>query len=155
MRRKILFVICGVIVACVIAVIIAGKMKVEKVKEKKFVPPPDGIITKEMADKYLLATKYLREAIEEHKKDIMRMAKIHGVTPEELESDTLEKTSEKVQRLKKRLLKKWRKRELEAYKRAGITEEEFNWIGQMLTDTTKNKEIRKYIQKKFLEMFQK
>jgi len=148
MKRKILFIVIAVVV---VGAIIGVSVR----KEKKFVPPTDGIITKDMADRYLLATKYLQEAIEEHKKDVEKLAKIYGITPEELESDTLIKSSPEFEKLRKKLLKRWRKREREAYKKAKISEEEFNWIGQMLTDTTKNKEIRKYIQQKFLEMFQK
>ena len=105
---------------------------------KKFVPPEDGRITEKMTDAYIKSSKYLLEAIKGQEKTIEKIVQKHGLSPDlsELSDSLFVNKNKDVIRAWDEITKRWEEDEKNAYKKAGITEEEFNWIGGALTDST-------------------
>lgn len=119
----------------------------EKVPE--FVPPEDGLITPPQAEAYVKASLALTRALKEQEKVVREFTQKHKLKDDlsELADSAFMKNHPEVVRDWDELTKKWGELEREAYKEAGIAEEEFNWIGGALTDTL-NKDIQKEIAKK-------
>jgi hypothetical protein len=141
---------CLLLTACCFS----GCKREEQVpKSKAFVPPKDGKITQEMADKYISASRYLMDAIKRHEKEIDKFAEKHNVKPDltELSDSVFRKEHPEITSAWDSVTEGWKKEEKSAYDSAGIVEEEFNWIGGALTDTV-NKEIQKDIAKKISEI---
>lgn len=120
----------------------------------EFKPPEDGRITMEKAKVYVTASTYLMDAISKHEKDMQGFAKRYNISEElsELFDSTYCKEHPEVVRAWERLQERWRSYELEAYKKAGINEEEFNWIGGALADTA-NAEIQNWIQEQLQQLY--
>jgi hypothetical protein len=125
-------------------------------KTPKFTPPEDGKITKERAEVYVLASGYLMDAIMKHEKDMRGFAERYNLKEDlsELSDSLYCEEHPEIVKAWERIQKRWREYELEAYKKAGISEEEFNWIGGALADTV-NREIQVWIQKKLEELHKK
>ncbi|MCD6082299.1 hypothetical protein J7J56_05365 [candidate division WOR-3 bacterium] len=124
--------------------IVAGCKKQE---QTKFTPPPDGKVTKELADKYIKAAKALELAIARHQtyiRDFMRRFKIDSLS--QLQDTAFIREHPEVMDAWQRLQRRWKEAEQDAYRRAGLTEDAFNWIGMALTDTI-NADIREYVQR--------
>lgn len=123
--------------------------KQAKEESMKFVPPSDGKITKEMADKYVNTSKYLLEAIAGHEKEIDRFTKDYRLNNDlrELSDSLYQKKHPEVIKAWDKLSDGWKRDEKAAYKKANISEDEFNWIGGALTDTL-NKDVQKEIAKR-------
>ena len=104
-----------------------------------------------MARKYINDSMYLLEARREHEKFIEAFQR-YGL------SDDLSKLADSAFREVNRdvieawdlLLKDWKKREKDVYRKAGITEDEFNWIGGALTDPL-NKDIENEINRNLIQ----
>jgi len=123
--------------------IVAGCKKQE---QTKFTPPPDGKVTKELADKYIKAAKALELAIARHQvyiREFMRRFKIDSLS--QLQDTTFIREHPQVMDAWQRLQRRWKEAEQDAYRSAGLTEDAFNWIGMALTDTI-NADIREYVQ---------
>lgn len=123
--------------------------KPEKPEEvKPFVPPYDGKIRAEQKDAYIKASTALKEAMDKYSLKIKDFVVKQKVNPDLSQmSDTAFMNSHPV--IKKAwdgLNEEWNVMQNEAYKVAGITEEEFNWIGGALTDDI-NKAVQKQVEK--------
>lgn len=116
-------------------------------KGSEFKPPETGKVTEEQARKYVDAAKYLMEAIERHEDDIQEFTRRYRLSADlsELSDSAYCKEHPEVMRTWTRLQDRWNQDELKAYKRAGISEDEFNWIGGALADTI-NQEIQVWVQ---------
>ncbi len=120
--------------------------KVEKVSE--FNPPEDGKIAQEQVELYVKASSNLMDAIKKHEEDIREFIRRYRLKDDlfELSDSSYCKEHPEVTRTWKRLQDRWKRDELKAYKHAGISEEEFNWIGGALADTV-NRDIQSWVQK--------
>lgn len=116
------------------------------VRKSEFTPPKDNRITEEMARSYVNASKYLLEAIASHEKSIEDFTNEYELSRDlsELADSAYKETHRDVVKAWDGLVKDWEKSERDAYKRANITEEEFNWIGGALTDSL-NEDMQKKI----------
>lgn len=121
----------------------------------KFVPPKDGKITKDMADRYVKAAHYLEQAIKEQGKIVEDFRKKYQ---EILSPDLTELADTAFLRKHPEVKSEWdaiQKRieeiEKEAYEKAGITAEEFDWIANALIEE-KNKEIQKYVEEQLSKL---
>lgn len=119
-----------------------------------FKPPEDGKITMERAKIYVIASKNLMDAISKHEKDTQGFSERYNISKEltELSDSTYCNEHPDVVRAWERLQSRWRNYELEAYKKAGISEGEFNWIGGALADTA-NAEIQLWIQEQLQQLY--
>ncbi|MCK4353490.1 hypothetical protein KAW65_08810 [candidate division WOR-3 bacterium] len=122
-------------------------------KESEFKPPEDGKITPEMVDAYVNASKYLMEAIALQEKEIEKFVHRHKIGDDlsEFSDSTYCNKHPQVLKAWQRLQERWSKFEFAAYKKAPISEAEFNWIGGALTDTV-NKAIQIQIAQKLKEI---
>jgi hypothetical protein len=113
-----------------------------------FTPPKDNRITEEKARSYINASRYLLEAIANHEKSIEEFIKKYNLSRDlsELADSTYGEAHQDVVKAWDELVKDWGNSEKEAYRKAGVTEEEFNWIGGALTDSI-NKDIQEKIAK--------
>jgi hypothetical protein len=140
MRRiKIGIFLCLVVICC--------KPKEKKEEKSEFIPPEDNKITMEKAKLYVKASYYLMEAIKKHEKNMKGFAKRYNLSEEltELVDSIFKKEHPEIIETWERLQNRWKEYESEAYRKAGISEEEFNWIGGVLTDSI-NKEIQKWVE---------
>jgi len=129
----------------------------EEESTKSFTPPADGKITDEMASKYVKASQSLMGAIKIHTERMSKFRDRHGLQNSDLiklTDSTYRIEHPKVIREWDKLQEKWKQEENKAYMVAGISEDEFTWIASALTDTVRNAEIQKDIEKK-LEAIQK
>ena len=118
---------------------------------KKYVPPADGRITQEMVDAYVMASKYVMEAITNYQKAVEELAQRHKISSDMLSDSTYLAKHPEVKRSFERSQGNWRKDEADAYKKAGIGEEEFTWIGSALTDTL-NKDIQVQVEQRLADI---
>jgi len=121
----------------------------------KFTPPKDGKITKEMADRYVKAAHYLEQAIKEQGKmvDEFREKYKDLLSPDltELADTAFLRKHPEVKQDWDAIQKRIEEIEKEAYERAGITAEEFDWIANALIEE-KNKEIQKYVEEQLSKL---
>ena len=124
------------------------------VKGSEFKPPEDGKITTERANVYVKASNYLMEAISKHEKNMQGFAKRYGIGEDlaELSDSTYCNEHPDIVTAWERLQGRWHSYELEAYKKAKISEEEFNWIGGALADTV-NTEMQIWIQDQLQKLY--
>lgn len=120
----------------------------KQVGKSKFISPKDNRITEEMTRSYIDASKYLLEAIASQKKSIEEFINKYNLSQDlsELADSVYKETHQDVIKAWNEIVKDWEKNEKNAYKKAGITEEEFNWIGGALTDSA-NKDVQEKIAK--------
>lgn len=123
--------------------------------KKIFTPPEDGKISPDASDRYISTSRYLMEAIRRHEKEIDNFAQKHNVKADlgELSDSTFRKKHPEVTAAWDSVTNEWNKEEKSAYTKAGISEDEFNWIGGALTDTI-NKEIQKDIAERIKEIME-
>lgn len=116
--------------------------------KREFVPPEDGKITSQMASAYIDASRYLLEEIKKHEKSIIEFAEIHNLSQDlsELADSEYRESHGDIVRAWDQLVSSWKEVEDNAYKKANITEEEFNWIGGALTDPI-NKDVQDRVAK--------
>jgi len=117
-------------------------------QKSEFISPKDNRITEEMARSYVNASKYLLEAIVGHEKSLEEFIKRYNLSQDlsEVTDSVYREAHRDVAKAWDELVKGWEKSEKDAYKKAGVTEEEFNWIGGALTDSI-NKDIQEEIAK--------
>ena len=123
------------------------------VREKEVTPPEDGKITEEMAREYINAQRYLLKMIAENERSIDEFIRKYGLSSDlsELSDSQFRAKNKKVVETWDKLVEKWDNLEKEVYKKAGITEEEYNWIGGSLTDPI-NKDILNLIAEELAKM---
>ncbi|MDI6840770.1 MAG: hypothetical protein QMD71_07995 [bacterium] len=140
MNHYFIYIMVGLLIGC--------SKESPKKAAKEFKPPADGKITQEMASSYINASKYLMDAIARHEKEVQEFTKRYNISSglDELSDSIYCSEHPEVMRSWNRLQERWKDSELKAYEKAGISEDEFNWIGGALTDTV-NKDMQAYIAK--------
>jgi len=143
----------GIIAEFVILLLIGCSKESPKKEVKEFEPPADGRITQEMASAYIKASGYLMDAIAGHEKQMQEFTSRYKVSSDlsELSDSVYCSEHPEVIRSWNRLQERWKEAELKAYEKAGISEDEFNWVGGALTDTV-NKEKQEWIAKQLEEI---
>jgi hypothetical protein len=125
-----------------------------KQKSVGFTAPEDGKIVMEQAKLYVNASRYLMGAISKHEKDMRGFASRYNISDDlsELSDSTYCDEHPDVVTAWERLQGRWKSYEMEAYQKAGIAEEEFNWTGGALADTV-NAEIQSWVQEQLEELY--
>jgi len=115
---------------------------------KQFTPPVDGKIMESQKQAYIKASFALKKAMDKYSEDIKGFIDKNKVNPDlsQMSDTTFLKAHPEIQKAWKELNLKWNDMQKEAYKTAGIAEEEFNWIGGALTDTI-NADVQKDVEK--------
>lgn len=115
---------------------------------KPFVPPSDGKITVTQKDSYIEASIALKAAMDAYSIKIKGFVEKHKVNPDltEMADSTFLAEHPEIKKAWDVLDEEWVRMQEEAYKKAGIAEEEFNWIGGALTDSI-NADIQKEVEK--------
>lgn len=113
---------------------------------QEFTPPADGKITPGQAEAYVKASLALTRALKKQEKVVRAFTEKHKLKDDlsELGDSAFMNDHPRVASDWDELTRKWGELEKEAYKEAGITEEEFNWVGGALTDTL-NRDVQKEI----------
>jgi len=127
----------------------------EEESKKSFVPPANGKIADEMADKYVKVSQALMDAIKIHTERMNKFRERHGLKDADLiklTDSTYRVEHPNVIREWDKLQERWKQEENKAYKIADVSEDEFTWIASALTDTVKNAEIQKKIEKRLEEI---
>lgn len=111
-----------------------------------FVPPEDGKITQKQAEAYVKASVLITRAIQENVRQLEELASRQGVGEDSsvLTSSTCLDQRPHVRREYEEIGDTLGSRTQEAYRSAGITEEEFFWIDGALTDPA-NKTVLKEV----------
>ena len=114
---------------------------------KKFTPPADNKITQAMADTYVKASKFLIEGIKKQEEAVKQFTKRWNLSEDlsELSDSTYCNEHPEVKRAWDRIQGQWDRLEKDAYEKAGISEEEFNWVGGALADTL-NVDVQNWVQ---------
>ncbi len=114
--------------------------------QREFTPPKDGKITRDMAATYIEASKFLLDAIGKHEMTILEFSEKYKLSEDlsELADSAFREEHKDIVKAWDRLVHSWEEIEKEAYEKAGITEEEFNWIGGALTDPI-NRDIQEMV----------
>ena len=128
-----------------------GKPSANTKKEteiKPFTPPADGKITEQQKDAYIKASVALDSVMKIYSDNIKQFVDKYKVNPDlsQLADTTFLKKHPDIKNAWDELNKKWDDMQKGAYKSAGISEEEFNWIGGALTDTI-NSQVQKDVEK--------
>ncbi len=122
--------------------------------QNEFVPPKDGKITKEQADRYINLAVKLESFILSQKESIDSFCKANNVKKEDIAYFT------DTSYVKKHpdVIKEWAifnrrvdEKMKEIYKECNMSEKEFEWVGGALIDP-KNKDIQKYVEKRITEI---
>jgi hypothetical protein len=115
---------------------------------KPFVPPSDGKITIPQKDAYIKASIALKKAMDSYSVKIKEFVEKHKVNPDltQLADSAFLAKNPEIKAAWDVLDKEWMKMQEEAYRNAGIAEDEFNWIGGALTDSI-NADIQKEVEK--------
>lgn len=115
---------------------------------KPFTPPADGKITEKQKDSYIKASTALKGAMDSYSLKIKEFVNEYKVKEDLSQmSDTIFlKEHPEIKKAWDKLSKEWIEMQNEAYKVAGIIEDEFNWIGGALTDTI-NAAVQKEVEK--------
>ncbi len=115
---------------------------------KPFIPPADGKIAEKQKDSYIKASIALKGAMDSYSLKIKEFVNEYKVQEDLTQmSDTIFlKEHPEIKKAWDGLSKEWIEMQNEAYKIAGIIEDEFNWIGGALTDTI-NAAVQKKVEK--------
>jgi hypothetical protein len=146
MRKALLFVLLVALIVSLGCVEKPEKPTDDEVEP--FVPPSDGKITVEQKDSYIKASIALKAAMDSYSTKIKEFVEKHKVNPDltQMADSAFLAGNPEIKKAWNELDKAWMQMQEEAYKHAGITEEEFNWIGGALTDSI-NADIQKQVEK--------
>lgn len=127
----------------------------EKKEGGKFTPPRDGLIRKEMADRYIKVSiefekilKLQSDKISEFKKKYKLSENLEEIYKAEFreKNPDMVKEWEEINSL-------WSNAEDSIYKACGSSDEEFTWVASALINP-KNKPMQEYIQRRINELTQ-
>uniref|UniRef100_A0A7C4Y537 Uncharacterized protein n=1 Tax=candidate division WOR-3 bacterium TaxID=2052148 RepID=A0A7C4Y537_UNCW3 len=127
----------------------------EEKKEGKFTPPKDGIIRKEMADRYInVAVAFDRIVKEQGERinDFKKKYKLSDNLDEIYKAEFRQKHPEIIKEWEE-INGNWNAIEDSIYKAFNTSEEEFQWVASALI-APKNKPMQEYIQKRISELTQ-
>jgi hypothetical protein len=151
MRKMIVFVF---FVLSLLLISVSCGEKPDKPQEaESFTPPGDGKITEHQKEAYIKASVALTEAMGSYSKMIDEFTEKYRINRDltQMSDTSFIKKHPKIKKAWDELSKKWEDMQNKAYKKAGISEEEFNWIGGALTDSINanvQKEVEKALTKK-------
>lgn len=113
-----------------------------------YTPPADGRITAEQQGSYIKASLALQEAMEKYSLMIKEFVEKYKLNQDltQMSDTAFLNSNPDVKKAWGELNKEWDEMQREAYKVAGISEEEFNWIGGALTDII-NTAVQKKVEK--------
>ena len=119
-------------------------------KKSKFVAPEDGIVTKEMAERYVKVSFALTELAESETVKLAELRKKYGISSgmAELKDEEYKEEYPEVVAVWDSILQDWNKKQDSVHKELGMSEEEWDWIAGAII-SHKNKEIREFIGEEF------
>ncbi len=119
-------------------------------KKGKFKPPKDGIVTKEMAERYVTVSVALTKIAEDQALKLAELRKKHGIssTMAELSDSEYVAKYPGVVAAWDSLRAEWDRKQDSVYKEFGMPEEEWDWIAGAII-SYENKEIRGFIIEEF------
>lgn len=119
-------------------------------KRNKFTPPKDGIVTKEMARRYVTVSVALTKIAEEQALKLAELRKKHGIssTMAELSDSEYVAKYPGVVATWDSLRAEWDRKQDSVYKEFGMPEEEWDWIAGAIISYD-NREIRGFIIEEF------
>lgn len=141
------------IFACisVVALLIIGCSN--NAPKQDFTPPADNKIARDKAECYVKASEFLMDAIKRQEDALQKFIKRWNLSEDlsELSDSSYCENHPEVTKSWTRLQDQWRRAEISAYNKAGLVEEEFNWIGGALADTV-NAEIQLWVQNQLQDL---
>jgi hypothetical protein len=119
-------------------------------KKSKFIPPEDGVVTKEMAERYVKVSFALTELAESETVKLAELRKKYGISSgmAELNDEEYKEKYPEVVAVWDSILSDWNKKQDSIHKEFGMSEEEWDWIAGAII-SHKNKEIREFIGEEF------
>jgi arginyl-tRNA synthetase len=146
MRKALFF---ALLIALIVSVGCVEKPeKPDNGEAEPFVPPADGKITGGQKDCYIKASIGLKAAMDTYSNKIKEFVDTYEVNPDltQMADSAFLAEHPEIKKAWDALTEEWLKMQEEAYKNAGISEDEFNWIGGALTDSI-NTDIQKEVEK--------
>lgn len=139
---KIREIICVFIVVSVFLTVGCG--------EREFTPPEDGLVTKEMAGRYVEVSLALTNIIEDQVVKIVEFREKYGVSSSlsEFNDEEYKAKNPEVVAAWDSMQVVWNKKQDSVYNKLGMSEEEWNWIAGAII-MHKNNEIRQFIISEF------
>ena len=118
--------------------------------EREFTPPEDGLVTQEMAERYVEVSLALTKIIEDQVVKLAEFREKYGVSPSltEFNDEEYKEKHPAVMASWDTIQVVWNKKQDSVYNELGMREEEWNWIAGAII-THKNNEIRQFIISEF------
>ncbi len=127
----------------------------EKKTDGKFNPPRDGLIRKEMADRYIKISVEFDKILKLQSERMNEFKKKYKLSEnlEELYKAEFRQKNPDIVKEWEEINSTWSNAEDSIYKMCGSSEEEFTWIASALINP-KNKPMQEYIQRRISELTQ-
>ncbi len=125
----------------------------EKKEGGKFTPPRDGLIRKEMADRYIKVSVEFEKVLKLQSEKISEFKKKYKLSEnlEELYKAEFRQKNPDIVKEWDEINAMWNNAEDSIYKLYGSSDEEFTWIASALINP-KNKPMQEYIQRRITEL---
>jgi len=119
-------------------------------KESGFTPPEDGMVTKQMAERYVKVSIALTELAENETVKLAEFRKKYGISSgmSELSDVEYKKKYPEVAAAWDSILSEWNRKKDSVHEALGMSEEEWDWIAGAII-SNKNKEMRDFIREEF------
>ena len=119
-------------------------------KESGFTPPEDGMVTRQMAERYVKVSVALTELAENETVKLAEFRKKHEISSSmsELSDVEYKKKYPEVAAAWDSIMVDWNRRKDSVHKTMGMAEEEWDWIAGAII-SQKNKEMRDFIREEF------
>jgi len=121
-----------------------------KKESKGFTPPEDGMVTKQMAERYVKVSVALTELAENETVKLAEFRKKHEISSgmSELSDVEYKKKYPEVAAAWDSVLSEWNRRKDSVHETLGMSEKEWDWIAGSII-SHKNKEMRDFIREEF------
>jgi len=119
-------------------------------KKSEFNPPEDGVVTKEMAERYVKVSFALTELAESETVKLAELRKKYGISSgmAELNDEEYKEKYPAVVAVWDSILVDWNRKQDSVHRELGMSEKEWDWIAGAII-MHKNKEIREFIGEEF------